>query len=326
MGRPSRFQVSAFLLLGLGLSVSGCGTGNTRSVISAEAIPIAQIQPAALPVDGKLHVVATTQIVGDVVRSVGGAAVVVTSLLPVGADPHTYEPTPEDLRTVAAAQVVFENGLGLEASLMKVLAAAGEGAVMVSLSEGLVPRSWAATPSAGPVGADPHVWFDPTYVSSWADNAARALAALDPPQAALFRANADAYQVQLRDLDQWIKAQAATIPQAKRELVTDHDELGYFAARYGFQIVGAVIPSYSTIAEPSAQEISRIETAIQQLGVKAVFVGTSVNPTLSRRVTQDTGTRLVPLYTESLSAPDGPAGDYVSLMKYDVQAIVDALR
>ncbi len=326
MGRLSRHKFNAFALLGLSLLVVGCKTGSAIPVVPAEATPIAQIRPAVLPADGKLHVVATTQMVADVVRTVGGDAVVVTSLLAVGADPHTYEPTPEDLRTVAAAQVVFENGLGLEGALIKVLDAAGEGAVTVSLSEGLVPRSWAATPSAGPAGADPHVWFDPTYVSAWADNAARALAALDPPQAASFRANADSYRERLSDLDQWIKTQAAAIPEGKRELVTDHDELGYFAARYGFQIVGAVIPSYSTTAEPSAQEISQIETAIRQLGVKAVFVGTSVNPTLSRRVTQDTGTRLVPLYTESLSAPGGPAGDYISLMKYDVQAIVDALR
>lgn len=325
MGRLSRFR-RASAWLGLILLVAGCQPGSMSSVVPADATPIAQIGPAVVGPDGKLHVVATTQIVADVMRSVGGDAVVVTSLLPVGADPHAYEPTPEDLRAIAAAQAVFENGLGLEASLLKVLDAAGEGAVMVSLSEGLVPRAWAATPSAGPVGADPHVWFDPTYVSAWADNAARALAALDPPHAASFRTNADTYQARLRDLDQWIKAQVSTILEGKRELVTDHDELGYFAARYGFQIVGAIIPSYSTTAEPSAQEISQIETAITQLGVKAVFVGTSVNPTLSRRVTQDTGTRLVPLYTESLSAPGGPASDYLSLMTYDVEAIVGALR
>lgn len=326
MPRLNRPPVGVFALLGLSLLVAGCTPGGANTVVSTDATPIAQVLPALLAPDGKLHIVATTQIVADVVRTVGGDVVLVTSLLPVGADPHSYEPTPEDLRTVADAQAVFENGLGLEASLVKVLAAAGEGTVTVSLSEGLVPRVWAATPPAGPAGADPHVWFDPTYVTSWVDNAARTLAALDPPHATSFRTNADSYKAQLRDLDQWIKAQVSAVPEGKRELVTDHDELGYFAARYGFQIVGAVIPSYSTTAEPSAQEISQIETAIKQLGVKAVFVGTSVNPTLSRRVTQDTGTRLVPLYTESLGAPGGPAGDYVSLMKYDVQAIVDAMR
>ncbi len=326
MGWRRRLELRAIALVGLSLLFTGCTAGRMTPVVRADATPIAQLRPAALPADGKLHAVATTQIVADVVRSVGGEAVLVTSLLPVGADPHSYEPTPEDLRTIAAAQVVFENGLGLEAALTKVLDAAGEGAVTVSLSEGLVPRVLASTPSAGPAGADPHVWFDPTYVTAWADNAAHALGALDPAHGASYRTNADVYQSNLRDLDQWIKAQVAAIPEAKRGLVTDHDELGYFAARYGFRIVGAIIPSYSTTAEPSAQEISQIETAIRQLGVMAVFVGTSVNPTLSRRVAQDTGTRLVPLYTESLSPAGGPAGDYVALMKYDVQAIVDALR
>ncbi len=308
------------------LWLSGCGAGQTPAALAFATTPIAHVQPATLAADGKLHAVGTTTIVADVVREVGGDAVTVTSLLPVGADPHTYEPTPEDLRAIAAAQVVFENGLGLEISLNKVLQAAGQGAVMVSISEGLAPRALGSATLPNETGADPHVWFDPTYVSGWAQNAARTLSALDPPRAANYEANSATYQSQLGILDAWIATQVGTIPQAQREIVTDHDELGYFGARYGVRIVGAVIPSYSSGAEPSAQEISQIETAIRQYGVRAVLVGMSVNPTISRRVTQDTGIRLVPLYAESLSDAGGPAADYLSMMRYDVQAIVEATR
>ena len=124
----------------------------------------------------------------------------------------------------------------------------------------------------------------------------------------------------------WIEEQVATIPQLDRRLVTDHTVLGYFSERYGFEQAGAVFPGYSSLAEPSARELAGLQDAIAEQGVKAVFVGTTVNPDLASRVAEDTGARLVFLYTGALSEPSGPAGDYISFMKYNVGAIVDALR
>jgi ABC-type Zn uptake system ZnuABC Zn-binding protein ZnuA len=174
--------------------------------------------------------------------------------------------------------------------------------------------------------ADPHVWFDPQRVLVWVDNIERALSEADPGRRDLFAANAAAYREQLRDLDAWVAQQVAQVPPERRKLVTDHDVLGYFAERYGFEQVGTVIPGLSTLAEPSAQEMAELEQTVQRLGVPAVFVGSTVSPALADRLAQDTGVKVVHLYTGSLSEPGGPADSYLALMRYDVTAIVGALR
>jgi ABC-type Zn uptake system ZnuABC Zn-binding protein ZnuA len=286
---------------------------------------IDSLRPVSLASGARLRVVTTVDLVTDVVGQVGGEVIDLTGLMPVGADPHSYEPTPQDLRLIAQADVVFVNDLGLETFLGKVLDTLNGKAVVVSLSEGIQPLTGGAG-AAGPQGVDPHVWFDPAKVAVWADNASRALSALDPAHAAAYQADATRYRAQVTDLDGWITAQVATVPPERRKLVTDHDELGYFAAKYGFQIIGAVIPSYSTVSEPSAQQLAQLEKVIGSAGVKAVFVGTTVNPALSQRIAQDTGAQLVPLYTETLSSPGGPAADYLDFMRYNVDAIVGALR
>jgi ABC-type Zn uptake system ZnuABC Zn-binding protein ZnuA len=175
------------------------------------------------------------------------------------------------------------------------------------------------------MGADPHVWTDPHSVMVWAGNIADSLGVLDPANADTYETNAQTYVEELEKLDEWIEEQVARVAPHDRQLVTDHTAFGYFAKRYGFDQVGAVIPGYSTLAEPSARELARLEGAIENRGVKAVFVGLTVNPDLARRVAEDTGTKLVFLYTGSLSEPDGPAGDYMAFMRYNVNAIVDAL-
>jgi ABC-type Zn uptake system ZnuABC Zn-binding protein ZnuA len=152
------------------------------------------------------------------------------------------------------------------------------------------------------------------------------LSAIDPVNASEFVANAEAYQAELQDLDAWIEEQVATIPAENRKLVTDHQNLGYFADRYGFELVGAVIPGFSAAAEPSAEELADLETAIQELGVQAIFLGTTVPPGLAKRVAADTGAQLVTLYTDALTGPAGEADSYLDLMRLDVQAIVEALR
>ena len=175
-------------------------------------------------------------------------------------------------------------------------------------------------------GGDPHVWTDPRLVSLWAERTAQALGELDPANAATYQANAAAYQQQLSELDAWIEAQVAQIPAGNRKLVTDHETFNYFADRYGFQTVGAVIPGFSTLAEPSAQELAALEDAIRSLGVKAIFVDSTVNPALAERVAQDTGTRLVRVYSGSLSEAGGEAGTYLDYMRFNTNAIVSALR
>jgi len=277
---------------------------------------------------GKLTVLTTTSIAGEVVANVAGDRAQVKVLLPIGADPHAFEPTPQDLALVSDAGVIFANGAGLEAFLAPLLASAGVTGKLYYLSDGVELRTLAqALAPAGEVGqTDPHVWYDPRNVLIWVDNIERTLGEADPANAQAYRDNAERYRAQLRELDAWIEQQVAQVPSARRELVTDHDALGYFAARFGFRLVGAVIPSFSTLAEPSAQDIAALEEAIRALGAPAVFVEQSVNSTLSRRVAQDTGVKLVYLYGGSLSEPNGPAATYVAYMRFNTSAIVDALR
>jgi len=268
----------------------------------------------------RLAVVATTTLVGDIARQVGGDAIDLTVMLPPGADPHAFEPSPTDIAAVADADVVFINGLGLEQFIAPMIEHAGGEARVVEVSEGIDALEF----SSGEL--DPHVWFDPGNVMTWSSNISQALAELDPANTEQYEANAAALRADLEDLDGWIHEQVSMVPEDQRMLVTDHRVFGYFARRYGFEQVGTLLPGVSAMAVPSAAELSQIEDTIRELGVRAIFVGTTVNPNLAERVAEDTGVRVVTVYTGSLSEPDGPAATYDDFMRYDVSAIVEALR
>jgi len=328
----SRKIASISILLLLSVVLVACGPAPApASDPATDKIP--GLSPAALAQGEKLRVVATTSIVADVVRNVGGESIELTTLMPPGTDPHSFDPTPQDAAAIADADVVFISGAGLERFLEKLMQSAGENAAVVPVSCCIELRQ-----SAGSQGEqhgregqdsqvfDPHTWFDPGNVVTWVRNIERALTALDPERAAAYHTNAEAYVAQLEELDAWIRGQVAQIPQENRKLVTDHLVFGYFAQRYGFAQVGTVFPGYSTMSEPSVQELVSLEDSIREFGVKAVFVGITINPDLAERVAEDTGIRLVFVYTGSLSGPAGPANSYLAFMRYDVTAIVDALR
>lgn len=276
----------------------------------------------------QVTVLCTTTIVGDIVRAVGSPVVSVTVLVPPGADPHAFQPAPGDVRAIEEADLVFLNGAGLEASLAPVLSAA-RGSV-VDLSAGLALRTHEEgtehTEGEDNHGAvDPHVWFDPQNVIGWVRIVTGALSAADLAHAEEFAARAAGYEAELIALDAWIRATVAELAPEARRLVTDHEALGYFAARYGFIQIGTVFPGMSTLAEPSARDRALLEDAIRAAAVRAVFVGTTVSAALAEQVAADTGARVVFLYTGSLSEPDGPAPTYLDLMRFDVRRIVDAL-
>lgn len=313
-------------------------------------------QESTAPADRKVTVqetalkaVATTTLVGDVVKQVAGDSVELTILLPVGADPHGFDPSPADVAAVTDADVVFVNGLGLESFVEPMLVNAGGNARVVTVSDGI--QTLAAPHGHGDEeehshdddinaehedatqadthdheDADPHVWSDPINVTIWAQNIARSLSDLDPAGADTYRVNALSYQQALAELDTWITEQVARIPKQRRKLVTDHAVWGYFAQRYGFDQVGTIIPGYSTLSEPSAEELARLEDAVGELDVPAIFVGKTINPSLAERVAQDTGTRLFFVYTGSLSDPNGDAATYLDYMRANVNAIVEGLK
>jgi ABC-type Zn uptake system ZnuABC Zn-binding protein ZnuA len=324
-----RMYLSLMAMLALMATLAACGA-QSESSLGGEPTG------AAADVGSKLRVVATTTIVGDVVRAVGGESIELTTLMPLGTDPHSFDPSPRDVAAVADADVVFMNGVGLEAFLEPMLENAGGDAGVVNLAEGIALRKVEGVPGDDHErGADaeheqgdydPHVWFDPTNVMVWVKQIEETLSRLDAANAQAYGDRAQAYLSELQELDGWIREQLEQVPEANRSIVTDHATFGYLAARYDLRTVGTIIPGYSTLSAPSAQELADLERAIQDLGVRAIFVGKTVNPNLARRVEEDTGVRLVFLYTGSLSEPGGPAGSYLEFMRYDVSEIVEALK
>ena len=281
--------------------------------------------PAPAPVSDRIPVVATTSILADVVSRVGGDLVSVTALVPPGANEHAYQPSPRDIAAVSDAALVFEVGLGLEEFMATIITNAGTQVEPVTVSEGITTREFTGGGDEH-FSADPHVWMDPANVIIWTRNIAAALSAYDPAHRDAYDANSAAYITELEALDTWISQQVAKIPPENRRIVTDHMLFGYFAEKYGFTVVGAIIPSYSSGAQPSARELADLEQSIRQFDVKVILVGNTVNPSLASQIADDTGIRLVQFYTGSLSEPDGPAATYLDYMRYNVSTIVDALE
>lgn len=299
-----------------------------------------------------ITVVATTPILADVVSQVGGDHIQIRVLIPAGTDPHAFEATPQDAANIAEADLVFVNGLGLEASLGAFLDDVEDAGRIVVASEGVVALEFEDHDHEEEheaehehededheheeqehegehhhhEGEDPHVWINPLNVSIWVDNITAALVAADGANAAEYQANAEAYKASLAELDGWITEQVGEVPQSSRQLVTDHESFNYFAHQYGFEIVGALIPSFSTLSEISAAELAELEEAIAFHDVPAIFIGASMNASLAERVSADTGVALIVLYGETLSTSDGPAPNYIEMMRYNVSSIVSALR
>jgi len=276
-----------------------------------------------------LKVVATTTIIGDVVRIVGGEYIQLTVLLPVDTDPHSFSPAPKAIADIENADVVFINGFGLEESLEDLIASTAE-EKMISISEGIETIEFDAHSREenehNHEGVDPHVWMSPINVRIWVNNTVETLTKLDPIHSEVYQSNAEAYLSELTDLHNWILEQIAQIPQENRLLITDHDTFSYFADLYSFKVIGVLLPGGSTLAEPSAQDIARLENDIEAFQVPAIFVSITGNQILAERVSMDTGVKIIPLYTGSLSSSDGPVPTYIRMMRYNVTEIVNALK
>ncbi len=343
MNRMQRPQIKIAILvpiLALGFAACQAQQGSPTSIETAFLRPISAIEPVQLEPGDKLSVVASTNLVFDTVQRVGGEHVELEALIPRGADPHAYDPSPGDLRALAQADMVFINGIDLEESLHSALSEIADDTIIVSLSEGIPLASFSDPEPSDDgehdeeehdegehnhSGQDPHVWLDPVNVQAWTQNAAQALAAIDPERADHYQSSADAYAGELEQLHMWAEARLADIPASERKLVTDHRALGYFAARYDFKLVATVIPAYSTVAEPSARELGELIETIEAESVQAIFVGSNVNTTIAERVAEDAGIQVVPLFIGTLGPAQGPASDYIAMMKYNVEAIVAAL-
>jgi len=274
-----------------------------------------------------LRVLAIESFLADIAQNVAGDRLVVETLLPAGLDPHAYEATPKDLVKITESQVLIFNGAGFEEWLQPILDSAGGERQVIEAAAGLESRQPSAGSEHDHEAGDPHFWLDPNNVVHYVENIRDGLSQVDPAGKDIFAANAEAYIAQLHTLDAWIQEQVAQIPPERRILVTNHESFGYFADRYGFQIAGTILPSFSTGASPSAQELVQLVEHIRESRAPAIFLETGANPQLARQVAEETGIRVITeLYTHSLTGPDGDAPGYIEMMKFNVETIVAALK
>lgn len=295
-----------------------------------------QASPSTTP-KGSLTVLAVESFLADIAQNVAGDRLEVGALLPLGLDPHAFEPTPKDVAKIADSNVLIVNGAGLEQWLTNILESAGGQRLVIDASSGLTPKRRSdekivcALPGAAgdghEAGGDPHFWLDPALVIRYVENIRDGFSQVDPQGKENYEKNAAAYIARLEELDAWITTEVAQIPPERRLLVTNHESLGYFADRYGFKFVGAILPSFSTAASPSAGDLARLADCIKSSGTPAIFLETGANPQLADQLAQETGIHVVTeLYSHSITPPGGDAPDYISMMKYNTQAIVNALK
>lgn len=276
--------------------------------------------------EGGLAALATTTQIGDWVRAVGGRAVAVDQVLEPNTDPHEYEPRPSDVEAAAGAELVFANGDDLDGWIEEIVSDSGGDATVVDLGRVVPVRPAGESSGADASEYDPHWWHDPRNAEAAVREIERRLSAADPAHRRLFERNATAYLAKLRRLDAGIAACVDSIPAARRKLVTDHDAFGYFAERYGLEIVGAVIPSQTTRAQPSAQDVAALIELIEREGVHAVFPESSLSPDVAEAVARQTGASADrDLYGDSLGEAGSPGSTYLGMEAANAEAVVAGL-
>ena len=302
--RPVALAAFVALLALATLTAAACGAGGDGSA--------------------RLRVVATTTQIGDFARNLGGDRIALTVLLKPNQDAHDFAPQPSQIKDLAQADVVLRNGVGLDDFVSKSLGSAPKASVVI-VSTGV--QLLAGSDAGEASGSDPHVWFSVANASKMVENVRLALADADPAGATYYKDNAARYLALLDDLDKRITSDVAQIPPACRRLVTNHDVFGYYAAAYGLQVVGSVIPSLSTNAQPSAADVAEIVRRIRQENIPAIFSEASANPALINQVAREAGVKVVSdLYADSLG-PKGSAGDtYIKMMESNTRTIVEALK
>ncbi|GAA3867022.1 zinc ABC transporter substrate-binding protein AztC [Streptomyces sedi] len=287
---------------------------------------------AALPAcsgsggDGE-GVVVTTNILGDVTREIVGDEAEVTVLMKPDADPHSFGVSARQAAELERAGLVVHNGLGLEEGVARNVAAAEEaGVATLAVAEGTDPLPYASDASEGEL--DPHFWTDPGRMRTAVELISESVIEhVDGVDADRVRANAEAYAGELDDLETWMTEQFATLPAERRALVTNHHVFGYLADRHDFRVVGAVIPSGTTLASPSASDLESLAEAVRENEVPAIFADSSHPDRLAQVLAEEAGldVQVVPLHSESLTHEGGGAATYLEMTRANTEAIVSAL-
>jgi len=311
--------------------LSACQSGLANSMDIASTPMDLTVSPGGY----ELRVLAVETFLADIAQNVAGKRIIVESLIPYGTDPHSIELTPQDVVKIAESDVLISNGSGFEEWLEEILQNASmpsnKSTLFIEASAGLISRK----PDEGLYAegesehgdVDPHYWLDPNMVIQYIKNIQAGFVKAYPGGEVEFADNAHAYIEELGQLDIWIQETVSQIPPERRKFVTNHESFGYFADRYGFQIIGTIIPSVTTSASPSARELTNLVQLIQEHQVKAIFLETGSNPELADQLARETGIQVVTgLYTHSITPPEGEAPTYIEIMKHNVRTIVAALQ
>lgn len=281
----------------------------------------------------KPKVVASTTIVADITRQIAGDDFEVEQLLQPNSDPHDYEPRPDDVKSIASADLVLSSGLGLDEFVDEAVDSSGTKAKLVEVGDA-VQRPLDAGEEQHDEhehghdheGADPHWWQNPRNAIAVTEAISRELGRIDPDAAAAVKKRAADYIGELRGLDRQIASCISAIPSGERKMVTSHDAFGYYADRYGLEVVGTVIPSTSTQAQPNSGELAELSRTIRANRVKAVFPEEALNPRVARAIAQQTGARAdLELYGDALGPSDSPAATYTELLKTNTTRISEGL-
>ncbi|MDF2621256.1 MAG: periplasmic solute binding protein [Xanthobacteraceae bacterium] len=313
----------------------------TRRHWLAAALALGLITPAAAQdAPAKIPVVATFSILGDFVRQVGGDRVAVSTLVGPNGDAHVFQPSPADAKKVAAAKLVFVNGLGFEGWIDRLVKASGTKAKLVVATTGIAPREMAEEEDDHDHdhskkadahghdhdhgGTDPHAWQSVDNAEVYVANIRDALIAADPAGKATYEANAAAYTARLDALDAQVKAAILAIPTERRRIITSHDAFGYFGAAYGMEFIAP--QGVSTESEASAKDVARIIRQIKAEKIPAVFMENISDPRLVKRIAAETDAKIGgELYSDALSDDKGPASTYIDMMQNNIRQFSAAL-
>ncbi len=268
----------------------------------------------------KPTVIASCSMIADMCKNICGDILAVDMIVPVGGDPHIYEPTPSDARKVSSGDIVFINGLTFEGWIGDLIENAASKAPVVTVTEGIEPiRSDKYQNSA-----DPHAWMDLELAQTYILNIKDALVALYPKYENEFEQNYQRYQKQIKDLDQYILSEVKKIDQQKRVLITSHDAFAYYGKRYGIQL--EALMGISTESDARTSDIIRVSRIIKERKVPAIFIESTINPKLIKQISDDSGAKIGgELFADSLGEEDSDADTYINMLKHNTDVIVGAL-
>jgi len=302
-----------------------------RRALLAAALALPALLPRRALSQVPAQIVASFSILGDMATQIGGDRVRVRMIAGPNTDAHNFSPRPSDAGALRDATLVVRNGLGFDGWIDRMIRSAGYRRPVVTATEGITPRGMEAHAHDHGGGAgrrqvpDPHAWQDPRLGAAYVRNIARGLMAADPANAAANQAAAEAYAARLEALDSWIRDQIATVPEAKRKVVTSHDAFGYFGAAYGIRFLAP--QGVSTESEPSAQQVGALIRQIRAEGITAVFLENMARPATLERLAREAGVRVRGrLFADALSEHSGPASTYEAMFRHNVGLLVPAMR